>query len=80
MLFDHIDWDDNNILHATRHGVSIDEIEQAIANAATARPNRRKRSGDIRNETEADAGRRVVVIARLDRARDRVRPITAWEA
>lgn len=40
VLFDHIEWDDANIPHATRHGVSADEIEQALVNADTWRPNK----------------------------------------
>lgn len=34
MIFDLIEWDDANMEHATAHGVSVDEIEQVITNAA----------------------------------------------
>lgn len=79
MLYDHIEWDDANIEHATRHGVSMTEIEQVIDNAETVQRNRRHRSGDVRFQAKTDAGRPVVVVAAYDPARDAVRAITAWE-
>lgn len=80
MLFERIDWDDANLYHATRHGVTAEEIEQAIANATTVRRNRRNRSGNVRIDAETDAGRKVVVIAAHGPWRRSLRPITAWEA
>jgi uncharacterized DUF497 family protein len=74
-----IEWDDSNVEHATRHGVSATEIEQAIANSTAVRRNKRDRAGDVRIDSATDGGRRVVVIAAYDRARCAVRPITAWE-
>jgi uncharacterized DUF497 family protein len=68
-----IEWDEENVEHATRHGVSAAEIEQAIANASTARRNKRI-------DSVTDGGRHVVVIATHDLARRSLRPITAWGA
>src|SRR5215475_13836662 len=34
-----IEWDDANVEHATRHGVSVQEIEQVIVNATVIRRN-----------------------------------------
>jgi len=76
------EWDDGDVEHATRHGVSVDEINQAIVNCATTgeiRRNRRGRSGDVWIESVTDGGRRVVVVGRYDPARRSLRPITAWE-
>jgi len=75
-----VEWDEHNLEHATSHGVSVPEIEQAIANAATVRRNKRGRAGDVRFDSTTDGGRSVVVIAAYDRARRVIRPITAWEA
>jgi hypothetical protein len=36
-----IEWDDANIEHATRHGVSASEIEQVLRSGPTYRANRR---------------------------------------
>lgn len=79
VLFDHIEWDEANIAHATRHGVATWEVEEAIVNADMVRRNRRNRSGDVRFDTKTDAGRQVVVIAAYDADWHAVRPITAWE-
>jgi uncharacterized DUF497 family protein len=74
-----IEWDDENLEHATRHGISVGEMEQAIANATAVRRNKRGRSGDVRIDSVTDGGRHVVVIAAHDPARRSLRPITAWE-
>lgn len=79
MRIEVIEWDDDNIEHATRHGVSVIEIEQAIANATVGRRNKRGRSGDVRIDSATDGGRRVVVTGAHDPARRLFRPITAWE-
>ncbi len=78
--FDVVEWDDDNSEHATRHGVSVAEIEQAVANATAARRNKRGRAGDVRIDSVTDGGRRVVVIGAYLAARRSLRPITAWEA
>lgn len=80
MRIEVIEWDDDNIVHATGHGISIIEIEQAVANATTGRRNKRGGSGDIRIDSVTDGGRKVVVIGGHDPARGLFRPITAWEA
>jgi uncharacterized DUF497 family protein len=54
-----IEWDDNNLEHATRHGVTMGEIEQAIVNATTVRRNKRGRSGDVRIDSVTDGGRHI---------------------
>lgn len=42
---DAVEWDAANELHATRHGVSVTEIDVALAHAEVAHRNRRYRSG-----------------------------------
>jgi hypothetical protein len=79
MQIEVIEWDDDNLEHATRHGVSEIEIEQAIANATVGQRNKRGRSGDVRIDSTTDGGRRIVVIGAHDPARRVLRPITAWE-
>lgn len=37
MDFDAVEWDEGNLDHATSHGVSAAEIEQAISNAVEFR-------------------------------------------
>ena len=80
MRIEVIEWDDGNVAHATGHGVSVIEIEQAAANATVTRRNKRGRAGDIRIDSTTDGGRSVVVIGAYDSARSSLRPITAWEA
>lgn len=74
-----IAWDDGNLLHATAHGVSADEIDQAIANEPVYRRNKRGRSADFLAYGVTDGGRRVVVAVEWRHAARVVRPITAWE-
>ncbi|MHB1535333.1 MAG: hypothetical protein ACYC1D_12150 [Acidimicrobiales bacterium] len=76
---DEIDWDEGNREHATRHGVSVGEITQALLNQPTVRRNRRGRPGDYYVFGVTDGGRRVVVVVAWDAGRRVVRPITAWE-
>ncbi|MDA8072877.1 MAG: hypothetical protein M0Z82_15080 [Actinomycetota bacterium] len=77
-----VEWDESNEAHATRHGVSVAEIEQVLAAGPVFRPDRRG-SGDYLAEgaTEGvtDGGRRVRVVVAHDPARRVLRPITAWE-
>ena len=80
MIFEEIEWDDDSLIHATGHGVSVVEIEQAISNATALRRNKRGRSGDVRIDSVTNGGRKVVVIAAHDPGRRLLRPITAWEA
>lgn len=75
MIFDHIDWDEHNLDHATRR-LSAAEIEQAIWNAADWK----KHNTDVSRRlirSVTDGGRHVLVIVQV--VRDGVRPITGWE-
>ena len=76
MIFDHIEWDEYNLNHATKR-LTAAEIEQAIWNATTA--SRHRSEADrrlIRSAT--DGGKRVILIVQL--IDNGVRPITGWEA
>ena len=64
--------------HATPHGVSAEEIEQAISNAVECRHSKHH-SDRRRIEARTDEGRNLVVIIQL-LGSGRARPITAWEA
>ena len=76
---DDIEWDDANREHATGHGVTVDEINQALLNAPALRRNRKGRSGDYYAAGATDGGRRIVVVVAWDPGRGVLRPITAWE-
>jgi uncharacterized DUF497 family protein len=73
-----VEWDESNEAHATRHGVSVAEIEQVLAAGPVFRPDRRG-SGDYLAEGVTDGGRRVRVAVAHDPTRRVLRPITAWE-
>ncbi len=73
-----MEWEACNEAHATRHGVSVAEIEQILAARPVFRPDRRG-SGDYLAEGVTDGGRRVRVVVAHDPARRVLRPITAWE-
>ncbi|MDA8284235.1 MAG: hypothetical protein M0Z42_13305 [Actinomycetota bacterium] len=73
-----MEWDESNETHATRHGVSVAEIEQVLAAGPVFRPDRRG-SGDYLAEGTTAGGRRVGVVVAYDPARRVLRPITAWE-
>jgi hypothetical protein len=75
VIFDHIEWDEDNLDHATRR-LTAAEIEQAIWNATGAQrhrtdPDRRL----IRSLT--DGGKRVLIVVQL--VHRGVRPITGWK-
>jgi uncharacterized DUF497 family protein len=76
---DDIEWDDANREHATRHGVTVDEINQTLLNEPMMRRNRKGRSGDYYAFGVTDGGRGIVVVVAWDSGRRIVRPITAWE-
>lgn len=75
MIFDRIEWDDENLDHGTRRA-SAAEIEQALNNAVTAVRSRRHRNRAVVLSV-TDGGRRLVVVVEI--LRDGVRPITAWD-
>lgn len=77
MIFDGVEWDENNLDHACRR-VTAPEIEQVIANATSYRPHHRH-ADRILFTSRTDGGKRVTVVARYDTGRQLVRPITAWE-
>jgi uncharacterized DUF497 family protein len=74
-----IEWDDSNLIHATRHGISAEEIDQVIANGPLYRRNKRGRSADYLACGTTDGGRSVVIAVEWQATTRRVRPITAWE-
>jgi hypothetical protein len=73
-----IEWDDANLEHATRHGVSSSEIEQVLRSGPTYRANRRG-TGDYLAEGATEGGRRIRVVIAYDTIRRSARPIAAWE-
>lgn len=73
-----VEWDEHNEAHATRHGVSVGEIDQVLAGGAIFRPDRRG-SGDFLAEGVTNGGRRLRVVVAHDPVRRVLRPITAWE-
>lgn len=75
MIFDRIEWDDENLDHATRRATAT-EIEQAIFNARRVIPSRDD-ADRVLFRSATDGGRRLLVVAQI--VRDGVRPITAWE-
>lgn len=75
MIFDHIEWDEANLNHATVRATAA-EIEQAIWNADRMTRHREQRDR-VMFRAKTDGGRRLVVVAQI--VRDGVRPITAWE-
>lgn len=76
---DDIEWDDANSEHATRHGVTIDEITEALLNGPKVRRNRKGRSASHLAYGVTDGDRRVVVAFSWKPESRTVRPIAAWE-
>jgi hypothetical protein len=66
--------------HATRHGVSMSEINQTLMNYPRYARNKRGRAADYLAIGTTDGGREVIVAVSWDSARRSIRPITAWEA
>jgi uncharacterized DUF497 family protein len=64
VVFDpeYIEWDEANREHATRHGVSVEEITEVLLSNPTIRRNRKGRSGDYFALGTTDGGRKVVVV------------------
>lgn len=71
MRIDQIEFDDDNIEHATRHGVTISEIESVFSNGPNIRRNRGHRTADYYAVAN---GIRVNFMYRPGVAR----PISAW--
>ena len=74
-----LDWDDANVGHIARHGVTPDEVEQAFANRTLALATQ-KRSGEARVLCAGltDTGRALQFV--YTRRRGRIRVITAHAA
>jgi hypothetical protein len=77
VIFDGIEWDEQNLEHACRRLTPV-EIEQVIVNANSYRPHRHH-SDRVLFRGYTDGGKYVTVVARYDAGRRTVRPITAWE-
>ena len=77
-VWEAVEWDEHNEAHATRHGVSVAEIEQILAARPAFRPDRRG-SRDFLAEGTTDGGRRLRVVVAYDPVRRVLRPIAAWE-
>lgn len=78
LVWEVVEWDEGNETYATRHGVSVAEIEQLLGGGPVFRPDRRG-SGDFLAEGTTDGGRRLRVVVAYDAARLVLRPIAAWE-
>lgn len=78
MKVEQFEWDESNLDHATRHGVSVSEIEQAIENARHARKGRTDGSDRVMVEAQTNGGRQLRVIVQV-KPGGVFRPITAWE-
>jgi hypothetical protein len=78
VLFEWFEWDDENIMHATRHGISVVEIGEAIANADRFTRSDRDARDRVLFRSRTDAGRPVVVVAQL-LPRGGLRPFVAYE-
>lgn len=74
-----IEWTDGTRLHATRHGVSVDEINSVFDGRFVVRRNRMGRTGDFVIDGQTTGGRSVRLIVAYDATTRTVRPITAWE-
>jgi uncharacterized DUF497 family protein len=73
------DWDDANLRHLDRHGITPQEAEQVILNRpadlASELRNQEERFAQI---GETDAGRILVVVTAVQD--DKLRVVTAWPA
>lgn len=76
VIFDHIEWDEHNLEHATRR-LTAPEIEQAIWNADRMFPHREDPYRALFRSV-TDGGKAVVVVVEI--VGDGVRPITGWQA
>ena len=87
-----LDWDEANLDHAQRHGVTRDEIEQVVRNGPAVYQSRDRSGAPIADhyllDGATDAGRRVtvVVLYPVTKLRDWgeyelevARPITAYD-
>lgn len=75
MIFDFIEWDEDNLDHATRR-ITATEIDQAIWNADRMIAHREHADRAL-FRSATDGGKSVVVIVQIKGAS--VRPITGWE-
>ncbi|RAY15614.1 hypothetical protein DPM19_07415 [Actinomadura craniellae] len=87
-----LEWDDANRDHAQRHGVTEEEINQAIGNPHEIAPARRNDGTELEARYlvhgTTDAGRRITVVIKYpvtlrrewgELELDLARPITAYE-
>jgi uncharacterized DUF497 family protein len=76
---DAVEWNAANEDHATRHGVSVREIEAILGLVTVASKNRKGRSGDYYADGVTPGGRRIRVVFAYRPGTRTARPITAWE-
>jgi hypothetical protein len=77
VIFDGIEWDENNLDHACRR-ITAAEIEEVITNATSYRQHRHYPDRVLFTD-HTNGGKRMTIVARYDAGRHLVRPITAWE-
>ncbi len=75
MIFDHIEWDEHNLDHATRR-IPAAQIEQALWNATSMRRSTRDANRALIRAV-TDGGRHITIIVSLTPRG--IRPITAWD-
>ena len=73
MRIDSFEWDENNIEHIGRHGITPEEVEEACFNAPLIL---KGRSGAYIVHSQSDSGRFILIIG-IYRGRGIIRVITA---
>lgn len=68
-----------SLVHVARHGVSMEEIEQAFFNTARVGRNKRRGSADFVLLGKTDGGRRIRVNFVYEIGTGTARAISAWE-
>lgn len=73
------DWDDANILHLARHGISPDEAEEAIRRGSVILQSRTVRDESRFTEIGETSRGRILTLITVDRDK-RTRILTGWDA
>ena len=75
---ENIEWDEGNEPKVVAHGISPNEVMEALLDAEIWRPNQKGKTGNWKVYGKTQGGKAITMVILWDPIRMNLRPITAW--